>query len=151
MTCPKINVDPSFICPLTLEIMNQPLMSKHGFNFERSAILEWLSRGNKNCPLTRKPLEISKLVPNHALQGRILAWKQEHGEDVSTTETETSTASSVEDITYFIPTSSAEVLQKHMQHLQGEQHAPQTGEGAETTRARRRFWGGRLRQALRGN
>eukprot|EP00525_Craspedostauros_australis_P011007 CAMPEP_0198121918 /NCGR_PEP_ID=MMETSP1442-20131203/33410_1 /TAXON_ID= /ORGANISM="Craspedostauros australis, Strain CCMP3328" /LENGTH=267 /DNA_ID=CAMNT_0043780819 /DNA_START=159 /DNA_END=963 /DNA_ORIENTATION=+ len=67
-----------FICPLTLELMNDPLMDRMGINFEREAIMEWLNRGNNSCPLTRKPLSYSKLVPNAQLRLKIDQWKKSH-------------------------------------------------------------------------
>jgi hypothetical protein len=70
--------DPSFICPLTLEVMRDPLMDRKGLNFERHAIVEWLNRGNATCPLTREPLSYSKLVPNAALRLKIEQWKKDH-------------------------------------------------------------------------
>ena len=73
-----------FICPLTLEIMSDPLMTcKNHMNFERSAIVEWLNRGNTTCPLTREPLSYSKLVPNAALRLQIEQWKRDKGIPVS--------------------------------------------------------------------
>ena len=70
----------NFICPLTLEIMSDPLMTcKNHLNFERSAIVEWLNRGNTTCPLTREPLSYGKLVPNAALRLQIEQWKRDHG------------------------------------------------------------------------
>jgi hypothetical protein len=74
-----------FICPLTLEAMDDPLMDRRGMNFERKAIVEWLNRGNKTCPLTREPLSYSNLVPNAALRMRIERWKKDNGMKVDST------------------------------------------------------------------
>lgn len=74
-----------FICPLTLECMNDPLMDRRGTSFERSAILEWLNRGKKTCPLTRQPLSFSKLIPNAKLRIEIQQWKTEHGMNSTST------------------------------------------------------------------
>jgi hypothetical protein len=68
-----------FTCPLTLGIMEDPLMDRRGRNFERDAIVEWLNRGNNTCPLTRQPLTYSKLIPNAALRMRIERWKRDKG------------------------------------------------------------------------
>jgi hypothetical protein len=68
-----------FTCPLTLEIMEDPLMDRRGNNFERGAIVEWLNRGNTTCPLTRQPLTYSKLIPNAGLRTRIERWKRDKG------------------------------------------------------------------------
>ena len=69
----EVDVPDEFICPITNEIMKHPLMSIHGFSFERDAILQWL-RKHSTCPLSRKELTVSKLVNNHALATRIHAW-----------------------------------------------------------------------------
>jgi hypothetical protein len=63
-----------FICPLTMEMMKEPLFSKYGHNFERSAILQWLAHEN-TCPITRQPLTPSMLIPDHSLRLRMKAWK----------------------------------------------------------------------------
>ena len=47
--------------------MVDPVITKQGYSFERTAILNWL-RTNKTCPLTREPLEQKDLVPNLALK-----------------------------------------------------------------------------------
>jgi hypothetical protein len=64
-----------FICPITLNVMTHPLVTRSGQNFERSAILNWLSQ-SKECPLTRQPMKPSDLIPNRALEARIGFWKQ---------------------------------------------------------------------------
>ena len=66
-----------FVCPLTLEIMTDPLHSKYGHDFERAAILDWLDQ-NDTCPITRQPLSPSMLISNTSLRLRIHAWKGAH-------------------------------------------------------------------------
>jgi hypothetical protein len=63
-----------FVCPISLELMKDPVMSKDGQNFDRHAILEWLNRGNMECPLTRQPLKPSNLIPNNSLKMSIKTW-----------------------------------------------------------------------------
>ena len=75
-------VPPEFICPITLQIMRDPVMTKYGHNFERSAILEWLHRGHTRCPITRKKLNLSKLVPNAALRLKIRKWQDRTDEKI---------------------------------------------------------------------
>eukprot|EP00538_Stauroneis_constricta_P002648 CAMPEP_0119562122 /NCGR_PEP_ID=MMETSP1352-20130426/19537_1 /TAXON_ID=265584 /ORGANISM="Stauroneis constricta, Strain CCMP1120" /LENGTH=285 /DNA_ID=CAMNT_0007610469 /DNA_START=384 /DNA_END=1241 /DNA_ORIENTATION=- len=72
-------VPEEFKCGITLEIMSDPLMNRDGINYEREAIMEWLNRGNDSCPLTRRPLSYSKLVPNAQLRLKIDQWKLQHG------------------------------------------------------------------------
>jgi hypothetical protein len=73
------DIPDEFICPLTLELFNDPLMDRRGINFERSAIVEWLNRGHTTCPLTREPMGYRSLIPNANLRARVEHWKREHG------------------------------------------------------------------------
>ncbi|KAL3920189.1 MAG: hypothetical protein SGILL_003386 [Bacillariaceae sp.] len=79
----QLDVPNDLICPLTLEIFTDPLMSKHGHNFEREAILEWLAKGNQECPLTRKPLSPSMLFPNAKMRLKVRSWQQANQLEVS--------------------------------------------------------------------
>ena len=78
------DIPDEFICPLTLEIFNDPLMDRRGINFERTAIVEWLNRGHTTCPLTREPMGYRSLIPNANLRTRVEHWKREHGYPVDT-------------------------------------------------------------------
>jgi len=64
-----VNVD-HFICPLTLDIMRDPVTTKYGHTYEREAIEEWVSL-HENCPLTRKNLTLEELFPCFALKNAI--------------------------------------------------------------------------------
>lgn len=75
----EIVIPEQFICPLTLEVYKDPLMSRKGLSFEREAITEWLDRGNDTCPLTRTPLGYRGLVPNTRLRLAVEDWKRRHG------------------------------------------------------------------------
>lgn len=68
-----------FICPLTLDLMEDPVVTKHGKNYERKAILSHLDTGKTFCPLTRLPLTASGLIPNNKLKFQIRAWKHANG------------------------------------------------------------------------
>jgi hypothetical protein len=74
--------DPSipleFICPITLEMMNQPMVTRYGHTYERQAIMEWLGKGNGYCPLTRHALSYSDIIPHYSLESKIRAWRQQY-------------------------------------------------------------------------
>ena len=72
-------VPQNFICCLTLDILKDPVSTPRGFVFERQAIVEWLSRGERSCPLTREPLEEWELTDNVLLLDEILRWKKLNG------------------------------------------------------------------------
>jgi hypothetical protein len=69
----------NFICPITLQVMVDPLMTRTGLNFERAAILGWLDQGSGRCPLTREPLTNSDLITNRRLKSRIGIWRAHNG------------------------------------------------------------------------
>ncbi|XP_042480737.1 U-box domain-containing protein 24-like [Macadamia integrifolia] len=65
----------SFYCPITGEVMVDPVETSSGQTFERSAIQKWFADGNTICPLTVTPLDISILRPNKTLRQSIEEWK----------------------------------------------------------------------------
>lgn len=71
----KVEVPAEFICAITMEIMEHPLATRHGQNFERTAIVTWLQQGVGECPLTRRPLKMSDLIHNNKLAAKIQAWR----------------------------------------------------------------------------
>jgi ATP-dependent DNA helicase PIF1 len=66
----------AFYCPIALTIMNDPVISKTGHTFERSAIEKWL-KTNTTCPMTKEPLSMQDLVPNRSLLEEIEQYKQQ--------------------------------------------------------------------------
>jgi len=54
-------------CPITHEIMKDPVMGSDGHTYERVAIEEWLSK-NPRSPLTNENMRIQDLRPNFALK-----------------------------------------------------------------------------------
>lgn len=65
----------SFYCPITREVMVDPVETSSGHTFERSAIEKWLSDGSNLCPLTMIPLDSLTLRPNRTLRQSIEEWK----------------------------------------------------------------------------
>ncbi|THG01801.1 hypothetical protein TEA_006147 [Camellia sinensis var. sinensis] len=53
-----------FRCPISLELMKDPVIVSTGQTYERSCIQKWLDAGHKTCPKTQHTLEL---------------WKQENG------------------------------------------------------------------------
>ena len=60
----------SFICPLTMEAMVDPVIDSEGNTFERAALLQWLSHYGAS-PISRQPLNANLVVPNFALRETI--------------------------------------------------------------------------------
>ncbi|KAL3835561.1 hypothetical protein ACJIZ3_010297 [Penstemon smallii] len=62
-----LNTD-DFRCPISLEIMLDPVTVSTGHTYDRSSILKWFKSGNHTCPKTGEKLISIDLVPNHALK-----------------------------------------------------------------------------------
>ena len=65
----------SFYCPITRDVMEDPVETSSGQTFERKAIEKWFADGNKLCPLTMTSLNTSILRPNKTLRQSIEEWK----------------------------------------------------------------------------
>ena len=64
-----------FFCPITTEIMIDPVSCSDGHSYERDAIENWFNTGNITSPKTNMRLENRELLPNHTLKGAIEGWK----------------------------------------------------------------------------
>lgn len=66
---------PSFYCPITADIMVDPVETATGHTYERGAIEKWLKEGNNLCPMTKTPLSRLSLRPNRTLRQSIEEWR----------------------------------------------------------------------------
>lgn len=55
------------VCPITQEIMKDPVITPSGQVYEKSAIELWLQTHNTD-PINREPLTVVQLIPNQALK-----------------------------------------------------------------------------------
>mmetsp|Transcript_5811 Transcript_5811/g.12904 ORF Transcript_5811/g.12904 Transcript_5811/m.12904 type:complete len:833 (+) Transcript_5811:293-2791(+) len=74
----------SLVCPITGEIMVDPVVDHEGHSYEKEAILEWLS-DNQVSPITRNPLTPAQLSPNHALRNALGSQPSSPGAGTATT------------------------------------------------------------------
>ncbi len=63
-----------FMCPISMDVMTDPVIGNDGHTYERAAITEWLTTHNVS-PLTRRPMTIADIQPNFALRGAIERWR----------------------------------------------------------------------------
>ena len=63
-------VNPNFYCPISGEIMTDPVSDFEGNTYERSAIESWLER-NGTSPITRNRMSKDDLRPNRTLRNAI--------------------------------------------------------------------------------
>ncbi|KAL3512896.1 hypothetical protein ACH5RR_025613 [Cinchona calisaya] len=57
-----------FRCPISLELMTDPVTVSTGQTYDRVSIQKWLKSGNLICPKTGEKLTSTELVPNSALR-----------------------------------------------------------------------------------
>ena len=67
---PPIGDLPACICPITHEVMEDPVVCADGHSYERAAITQWLL-ARDTSPCTNAPLLHKNVVPNHALRNLI--------------------------------------------------------------------------------
>ena len=66
-----------FICPITTEVMIDPVMAADGHAYERTAIERWLAT-KSTSPMTGEALEHTFLSPSHMVRRQIREWQQAH-------------------------------------------------------------------------
>ncbi|GAV83593.1 Arm domain-containing protein/U-box domain-containing protein [Cephalotus follicularis] len=78
-----VPVPPYFRCPLSLELMLDPVIVASGQTYERSSIQKWLDHGLTVCPKTRQTLVHTHLIPNYTVKAVIANWREENNTNLS--------------------------------------------------------------------
>ena len=73
-----IHVPPSFLCPITMDLMREPVTCADGHSYERAAIERWLEKGHRTSPSTGAELPHKTLTPNHTMRKTIEEWRDQH-------------------------------------------------------------------------
>ncbi|KAL1542423.1 U-box domain-containing protein 14 [Salvia divinorum] len=68
-----------FRCPISLELMQDPVIVSTGQTYERLCIQKWLDAGHKTCPKTQQMLVHTALTPNYVLKSLIALWCESNG------------------------------------------------------------------------
>ncbi|KAK9748485.1 hypothetical protein RND81_02G060600 [Saponaria officinalis] len=71
---PNTEIPQEFLCPITLEIMTDPVIVATGQTYERESIQKWLDSNHRTCPKTGQTLAHLSLAPNYALKNLIMQW-----------------------------------------------------------------------------
>ncbi|KAJ8429058.1 hypothetical protein Cgig2_025047 [Carnegiea gigantea] len=70
-----IEVPPYFLCPISLQIMKDPVTVSTGITYERENIEQWVfTNKNTTCPVTKRGLNADMFTPNHILRRLIQSW-----------------------------------------------------------------------------
>ncbi|KAK4373385.1 hypothetical protein RND71_008769 [Anisodus tanguticus] len=71
-----------FKCPISLDLMKDPVTSSTGITYDRVSIETWIESGNQTCPITKKVLKTLEPIPNHTMRKMIQEWcveNKDHG------------------------------------------------------------------------
>ncbi|KAH7840930.1 hypothetical protein Vadar_023456 [Vaccinium darrowii] len=67
-----------FLCPISIEIMRDPVIVSTGQTYERAYIQRWIDCGNTTCPKTQQKLQNLTLTPNYVLRSLVTQWCAKH-------------------------------------------------------------------------
>jgi hypothetical protein len=71
-----------FMCPITHELMSDPVIAGDGHTYERAAIVNWLQR-NDRSPVTNERLSSRALIPNFTIKQAVHEYCEKCGTKVS--------------------------------------------------------------------
>lgn len=70
----SVEIPSVFICPISLEPMQDPVTLCTGQTYEKSNILKWFNLGHLTCPTTMQELWDDSVTPNKTLYHLIYTW-----------------------------------------------------------------------------
>ncbi|XP_027336136.1 U-box domain-containing protein 16 [Abrus precatorius] len=73
----ELAVPADYRCPISLELMRDPVVVATGQTYDRASIKLWMDSGHNTCPKTGQTLSHTDLIPNRALRNMIAMWCRE--------------------------------------------------------------------------
>ncbi|KAF2295533.1 hypothetical protein GH714_033149 [Hevea brasiliensis] len=70
----EILVPIHFRCPISLDLMKDPVTLSTGITYDRESIDKWIEDGNQTCPVTNQVLLSIDQIPNHFIRKMIQDW-----------------------------------------------------------------------------
>lgn len=70
----ELTIPSHFRCPISLELMKDPVTLSTGITYDRESIEKWIDSGNRTCPITNQALRSLEPIPNHAIRRMIQDW-----------------------------------------------------------------------------
>ena len=75
----SVQIPNEFLCPISKQVMKDPVIACDGHTYERCQIEEYLKKHNIS-PVTKKVMEHSFVFPNEVMKKQITAFLSENGE-----------------------------------------------------------------------
>ncbi|GLJ07825.1 hypothetical protein SUGI_0074900 [Cryptomeria japonica] len=73
------NLPEELKCPISLDLMRDPVIVESGHTYDRTSISEWLDSGHCTCPLSGQKLPRQPpLIPNYAIRSLVSQWCDRH-------------------------------------------------------------------------
>ncbi|CAL0322285.1 unnamed protein product [Lupinus luteus] len=78
----EVVVPNHFMCPISLDLMKDPVTLSTGITYDRENVEKWFDDGNCTCPVTDQIVRNLDMIPNHSLRIMIQDWcveNKQHG------------------------------------------------------------------------
>lgn len=73
------SVPRQLLCPITHELMEEPVIAEDGHTYEKAAIVEWF-RNRNSSPMTNERLKSTQVIPNVLVHAIISDYKESREE-----------------------------------------------------------------------
>ncbi|KAK7385781.1 hypothetical protein VNO78_31637 [Psophocarpus tetragonolobus] len=83
-----LNVPDEFRCPISLDLMRDPVIVSSGHTYDRPSIAQWINSGHPTCPKSGQRLIHTALIPNCALKSLVQQWCYDNNVPVNEPTTE---------------------------------------------------------------
>lgn len=120
----RMSVKNDLRCPITLEVMRDPVIAGDGHSYERAAMERWL-RTHRTSPLTGRAMPSLELLPNHRL--RMLIQDLEQPEVTNTPRGNSARGASLPSASATVETQVAEAQRAEQRHAAAAEAAAATG------------------------
>uniref|UniRef100_A0A5B7BSG5 U-box domain-containing protein n=1 Tax=Davidia involucrata TaxID=16924 RepID=A0A5B7BSG5_DAVIN len=70
----ELTIPNDFLCPISLELMKDPVTLSTGTTYDRESIETWIEAGNRSCPITKQVLTSLEPIPNRVIREIIQDW-----------------------------------------------------------------------------
>lgn len=70
----ELTIPSHFKCPISLDLMKDPVTLSTGITYDRQSIEKWIDGGKVTCPVTNQVLRNFDQIPNHSIRKMIQDW-----------------------------------------------------------------------------
>ncbi|KAK6150303.1 hypothetical protein DH2020_015235 [Rehmannia glutinosa] len=70
----ELTIPIHFKCPISLDLMKDPVTLSTGITYDRESIEKWIEAGHVTCPVTNQVLRNFDQIPNHSIRKMIQDW-----------------------------------------------------------------------------